>query len=188
LQDRISSVHGLLSTTTVVEKDLRTARLRWSSSFIAVTNADTVAEDKGDAGAQAFVEAKSIAREAVPLMKALDKLIENASERKACAGRNYSKLLRRRSRSSRPGYGSKDSADLNGLLPTVDAIIELVQEYPSLCESTRACARVPDGNRVHALCGCNESDRGRVRVVSILATPHRGLITLVESQRLDRTK
>jgi hypothetical protein len=144
LQDRISSVHGLLSTTTVVEKDLRTARLRWSSSFIAVTNADTVAEDKGDAGAQAFVEAKSIAREAVPLMKALDKLIENASERKACAGRNYSKLLRRRSRSSRPGYGSKDSADLNGLLPTVDAIIELVQEYPSLCESTRACARVPE--------------------------------------------
>jgi hypothetical protein len=85
-----------------------------------------VAEDKSDAGAQACVKAKLIAREAVPLMTALDELIEDANERKACAERNYP-------RSCRPDYGSKD---VNGLLPMVDDIVKLVQEYPTTNECT----------------------------------------------------
>ena len=130
--------------TTVIEKDLNTAKSNSSTSFIVVTNADIEAGDGGKAthknGAQTPKGAKSVAVDAASPMTALDELIEDANERKACAERNYRKLLRRHSRSSRSSHRSRDSADPRGTLPTVDDIVKLAQQYPTTNECTHFAA------------------------------------------------
>lgn len=125
--------------TTVIEKDLNTARLSSSVSFIVVTNADTQGRHVED-GTQASINAKSVVGRAASPMTALDELIEDANERKACAERNYRKFLRRRSRSSRADRDRKGNAESSNLLPTVDEIVALVQDYPTTNECTHFAA------------------------------------------------
>lgn len=122
--------------TTVVEKDLNTATLRSSSSFVVVTNADagsgeetngTHDNDDDDDDAQLHVEAKPAAHDTASPATALEELLEDANERKACAERNYRKLVRRHAKN-------------NILLPAVDDIVEMVQEHPTSNECTHFAA------------------------------------------------
>lgn len=132
--------------TTVVEKDLNTATLRSSTSFIVVTNADVEAGDDtngthdDDDDAQLHVEAKPVAHETASPATALEELLEDANERKACAERNYRKLVRRRSRAPQAGGDREVNAESNNLLPAVDDIVGMVQEHPTSNECTHFAA------------------------------------------------
>jgi hypothetical protein len=121
--------------TTVIEKDLRTARLSSNTKFIVVTNADADVRQDGNG-----TRANAIADRTTSPATALDELIEDANERKACAEQNYRKLLRRRSRSSRRG-GNPDEGSRSTLrLPLLQDIVELVQTYPTTNECTHFAA------------------------------------------------
>ena len=137
--------------TTVVEKDLSTATLRSSTSLVVVTNADTETgeesngahdddDDDDNDNTQLHLEAKSVAHETASPATALEELLEDANERKACAERNYRKLVRRRSKASRAGGAGKVNADDNTLLPAVNDIVEMVQEHPTSNECTHFAA------------------------------------------------
>jgi hypothetical protein len=137
--------------TTVIEKDLKTAKLRSSTEFIVVTNADIDDddEDAAEAGSKKKAMSKRPGKKARPTMKApsppataLDELIEDANERKVCAEKNYRSLLRRQAKASRQGCGvdSEAPADLSALLPSVEDIVELVQKYPTTNECTHFAA------------------------------------------------
>jgi hypothetical protein len=137
--------------TTVIEKDLNTATLRSSKSLVVVTNADAeTGEESNDAhddddnddddNTQFYLEAKPVAHETVSPATALEELLEDANERKACAERNYRKLVRRRSKASRAGGAGKLNADDNTLLPAVNDIVEMVQEHPTSNECTHFAA------------------------------------------------
>jgi hypothetical protein len=132
--------------TTVVEKDLNTATLRSSTSFTVVTNADVEAGDDtngthdDDDGAQLHVEAKPVAHETASPATALEELLEDANERKACAERNYRKLVRRRSKASHAVGDRKVNAESNNWLPAVDDIVGMVQEHPTSNECTHFAA------------------------------------------------
>lgn len=137
--------------TTVVEKDLNTATLRSSTSLVVVTNADAETEesnnahdddddDDDDDNAQSHLEAKRAAHETASPATALEELLEDANERKACAERNYRKLIRRRSKASRAGGARDVKAEASILLPAVDEIVEMVQEHPTSNECTHFAA------------------------------------------------
>lgn len=129
--------------TAVIEKDLNTATLRSSTSFTVVTNADVEPAKEGNvAGAEdeeddethdddvpLHVEAKPAAHDAASPANALEELLEDANERKACAERNYRKLVRR-----------EVNAESGDLLPTTDDIVEMVQQYPTSNECTHFAA------------------------------------------------
>jgi hypothetical protein len=119
--------------TTVIEKDLRTARLSSNTQFIVVTNADADARQDGNG-------IGAIAGKSTSPATALDELIEDANERKACAEQNYHKLLRRRSRLSRLGRKPNDGPQSTSKLPLVQGIVELVQTYPTTNECTHFAA------------------------------------------------
>ena len=132
--------------TTVIEKDLNTATLRSSTSFTVVTNADVEAgeesngahdDDDDDDDAESVVEPKPSGQEAASPITALEELLEDANERKACAERNYRKLVRRGSKASRVGGGGEVDAKF---LPAVDDIVEMVQEHPTSNECTHFAA------------------------------------------------
>jgi hypothetical protein len=137
--------------TTVIEKDLNTATLRSSKSLVVVTNADAeTGEESNDAhddddnddddNTQFYLEAKPVAHETVSPATALEELLEDANERKACAERNYRKLVRRRSRTSRAGSAREVNPEASILLPAVDDIVEMVQEHPTSNECTHFAA------------------------------------------------
>ena len=135
--------------TTIIEKDLATAKLRSSTVFVVVTNADHVAIEPDEAGAAG---SKTAGRKAKTTEQAqprpatpLERIIEESNERKAYAERNYRNLLRRQSESLRrdPNY----SAPL--VLPSVEDIVELVQKYPTTNERTHFAAVLdPLGGKV----------------------------------------
>lgn len=135
--------------TTVIEKDLNTAKSNSSTSFTVVTNADAEAgeesngthdDDDSDADAdndaEPLVEAKSDAHDVASPATALEELLEDANERKACAERNYRKLVRRRAEKSRVRGDTESST----ALPTVDDIVEMVQKAPTSNECTHFAA------------------------------------------------
>ncbi|GAB7335941.1 hypothetical protein MBLNU13_g08187t1 [Cladosporium sp. NU13] len=137
--------------TTVIEKDLNTATVASSSSFIVVTNADaesgeeingTHNDDNGDDDddAEPRVEARPTAHEVASPATALEELLEDANERKECAERNYRKLVRRRSKASQAGGDRAVNAGSSILLPAVDDIVEMVQEHPTSNECTHFAA------------------------------------------------
>jgi hypothetical protein len=136
--------------TTIIEKDLMTAKQRFSAQFIVVTNAD-VDDDDDTAEAEPRKEARSkrsggMSRSSEkappPPATALGELIEDANERKLCAEKNYRRLLRRRSKALRQGSGggSEYPADSPAFLPSVEDIVELVQKYPTTNECTHFAA------------------------------------------------
>jgi hypothetical protein len=126
--------------TTIIEKDLATAKLRSSTVFIVVTNADHVAIEPDEAGAagskKAGKKARTTEQDQPRPATPLEKIIEESNERKACAEGNYRNLLRRQSEPLRrdPNY----SAPL--ILPSVEDIVELVQKYPTTNECTHFAA------------------------------------------------
>lgn len=132
--------------TTIIEKDLAIAKLRSSTVFIVVTNADHVAIEPDDAGAvgpkkkattkPAGRKSKTTEQALPPPATALGDIIEESNQRKVCAERNYRNLLRRQSEPLRrdPNY----SAPL--ILPSVEDIVELVQKYPTTNECTHFAA------------------------------------------------
>jgi hypothetical protein len=134
--------------TTVIEKDLNTAKSHSSTSFTVVTNADAEAKEEGnrthdddddsdaDDDAEPLIEAKPDAHEAASPTTALEELLEDANERKACAERNYRKLVRRRAKELQVG----DDAEPNIALPTVDDIVAMVQKVPTSNECTHFAA------------------------------------------------
>jgi hypothetical protein len=136
--------------TTIIEKDLATAKLRSSTEFIVVTNADVDDETSNAANEPkrkamskpAGKRAKSAKKASPPPTTALEELIEDANERKICAEKNYRSLLRRRSKVLRQGGGGdlEDPVDTSGLLPSVEDIVELVQKYPTTNECTHFAA------------------------------------------------
>ena len=136
--------------TTVIEKDLNTATVASSSSFIVVTNADAKSgeessgthndDDDDDDDAQSHFEAKPAVHEVASPATALEELLEDANERKACAERNYRKLVRRRSKAPRAGGARGVIAENNALLPAVDDIVEMVQKHPTSNECTHFAA------------------------------------------------
>jgi hypothetical protein len=130
--------------TTVIEKDLKTARLSSNTKFIVVTNADSEGDHDGDMTrakpTRRSAGTNPIAGEIVPPATALDELIDDANERKACAEQNYRKFLRRRSRSSRPGRSPNEDSHSTLRLPLVQDIVELVQTYPTTNECTHFAA------------------------------------------------
>lgn len=123
--------------TAVIEKDLNTATLRSSTSFTVVTNADVKPGKEGDdaeVGEEGDdvplnVEAKSGTHDAASPATALEELLEDANERKACAERNYRKLVRR-----------EMNAESGNPLPTADDIVGMVQQYPTSNECTHFAA------------------------------------------------
>lgn len=136
--------------TTIVEKDLSTAKLRSSTEFIVVTNADVDDETNNAANRPedramsklAGKAAKTAKKAAPPPVTALEELIEDANERKVCAEKNYRSLLRHRSKALRT-RGSDDLEDpgySSALLPSVGDIVELVQKYPTTNECTHFAA------------------------------------------------
>jgi hypothetical protein len=136
--------------TTIVEKDLSTAKLRSSTEFIVVTNADVDDENSNATNGPkrkamsrpGGKRAKTAKKAAPPPVTALEELIEDANERKVCAEKNYRSLLRRRSKALRKGGGGdlEDPADTSALLPSVEDIIELVQKFPTTNECTHFAA------------------------------------------------
>jgi hypothetical protein len=130
--------------TTVIEKDLETARLSSNTKFIVVTNADADAEQDGNGTHTNDVpkpnDTSAIAGKTTSPVTALDELIEDANERKACAEQNYRKLLRRRSRLSRHGGKPNEDSRSTSKLPLVQDIAELVQTYPTTNECTHFAA------------------------------------------------
>jgi len=140
--------------TAVIEKDLNTAKLSSSTSFIVKTNADTDAgedgteageesdetdDDDDDDDTQAHLEAKPVAHEAASPATALEELLQDANERKACAERNYRKLVRR-SKLSQVGGDREENAESSITLPAVDDIVDMVQKYPTSNECTHYAA------------------------------------------------
>jgi hypothetical protein len=129
---------------TVIEKDLRTARPSSNTKFIVATNADADAEQGGNGthtiDAPKPNDANAIAGNTTSPATALDELIEDANERKACAEQNYRKLLRRRARSSRHGGKPNEDPQSTSRLPLVQDIVELVQTYPTTNECTHFAA------------------------------------------------
>lgn len=113
--------------TTVVDKDLKTARLSPSHDFIVVTNAD--ARSMGDGRS----EEEGSEPRSYDSKTALEELIKDANERKECAEQNYCKFCRRRARTWR-------RESFESQLPTVDDIVTLVQEYPTTDECTHFAA------------------------------------------------
>jgi hypothetical protein len=146
--------------TTIIEKDLATAKLRSSTVFIVVTNADHVAIEPDEAGAAgpktkatskpAGRKAKTTQQPQSPPATALEEIIEESNERKVCAERNYRNLLRRQSEPLRrdPNY----SAPL--ILPSVEDIVELVQKYPTTNECTHFAAVLDALEGKVAWCRC----------------------------------
>jgi len=148
--------------TTVIEKDLNTAKSSSSSSFIVVTNADAEAKEGGDGthhddaesdadseeesdgaqdeDAQVHLEGKPAAHDIASPATALEELLEDANERKACAERNYRKLVRHRSKESRVGGDKEVNAQSSIVLPAVDDIVEMAQKYPTSNECTHFAA------------------------------------------------
>jgi hypothetical protein len=130
--------------TTVIEKDLETARLSSSTRFIVVTNADAGARQDEDGthadDARKPNDTNALAGRTTSPATALDELIEDANERKACAEQNYRKLLRRFPRSSRPGRNANEGPQFTSKLPLVQDIIGLVQTYPTTNECTHFAA------------------------------------------------
>lgn len=137
--------------TTVIEKDLKTAKLRSSTSLIVVTNADAENgeesndahdddDDDDDDNARLHLEAKPAAHETASPATALEELLEDANERKACAERNYRKLVRRRSKASRASNAREVNAEASILLPAVEDIVQMVQEHPTSNECTHFAA------------------------------------------------
>ena len=132
--------------TTVIEKDLKTATLRSSTSLVVVTNADAEAgeesngDDEDDDNAQLHISAKPAAHETASPATALEELLEDANERKACAERNYRKLVSRRSKASRAGSAREVGAEASILLPAVEDIVQMVQEHPTSNECTHFAA------------------------------------------------
>lgn len=134
--------------TTVIEKDLVTAKSNSSTSFTVVTNADAEAKGEGngahdddddseiDDDAEPLLDSKPDAHDVASPTTALEELLEDANERKACAERNYRKLVRSRSKASREGGDAKSSI----ALPTVDDIVEMVQKVPTSNECTHFAA------------------------------------------------
>jgi hypothetical protein len=132
--------------TTVIEKDLVTAKSNSSTSFTVVTNADAEAgdnsngtyddDDISDDESEPLVEEKPDAHDAASPTTALEELLEDANERKACAERNYRRIVRSRSKASREGGGAESSI----ALPTVDDIVEMVQKVPTSNECTHFAA------------------------------------------------
>jgi hypothetical protein len=134
--------------TTVIEKDLTTAKLRSSTEFIVVTNAD-VDEEAAEARSgknvvsKASGELSKTAKKASsPPATSLGELIEDATERKVCAEKNYRIVLRRRAKEfrQRDGGGDPNSAGSSTPLPSVEDIVELVQKYPTTNECTHFAA------------------------------------------------
>jgi len=134
--------------TTVIEKDLMTARKRSSSEFIVVTNgealedaADTAAKEKS-ATSPSAKKSKTTRGASPPPASALEELIEDANERKACAEKNYRSLLRRRAKELRQIHGSglQGQVGSSALLSTVNDIVEVVQKYPTTNECTHFAA------------------------------------------------
>ncbi|KAM0722517.1 hypothetical protein Q7P37_001958 [Cladosporium fusiforme] len=110
--------------TTVIEKDLMTAKLESSTNFVVVTNADnsTAAEDKTTR------EAKDASKSP---KSELEEILEEAYERRMCAEQNYRKL---RARLTKAGADGDDAASAG--LPKVEDIVEMVQKYPTTNECT----------------------------------------------------
>jgi hypothetical protein len=128
--------------TTVIEKDLKTARLSSNTKFIVVTNAD-VRQDGDETNARPTrrsAETNAVAGETVSPVTALDELIGDANERKACAEQNYRRLLRRRSRLSRHGHDPSEDRQSTSRLPLLQDIVELVETYPTTNECTHFAA------------------------------------------------
>jgi hypothetical protein len=136
--------------TTIIEKGLATAKLRSSTEFIVVTNADVDDETSNAANGPmkkatskpAGKKAKTTKLAPSPPTTALEDLIEDANERKVCAEKNYRSLLRRRSKLLRQGGGGdlEDTDHSSALLPSVEDIVELVQRYPTTNECTHFAA------------------------------------------------
>lgn len=126
--------------TAVIEKDFATSRLRASSEFVVVTNADVGASDDENRHDHSTKVSKAAAEGTTSPMTALEELIEDANERKACAEQNYRKLLRHRLRSLRSHRGLKGEGGSSSLLPTVEDIVSLVQRFPTTNECTHFAA------------------------------------------------
>lgn len=126
--------------TTIIEKDLATAKLSSSTEFIVVTNADAETDDDEGRSAHQTKASKAAAEGVSSSLTALEELIEDAKERKACAEQNYRKLLRHQLKSSRSHRGLSGQTSTRSHLPTVDDIVSLVQRFPTTNECTHFAA------------------------------------------------
>lgn len=129
--------------TTIVEKDLLTAKQRSSSEFIVVTNADVDDDAEKKTTTNPAGKKSKRTKIAPPLpATAIEELVQDANEHKLCAEKNYRNPLRRRAKGLREsdGSGLQDSVGSSTLLPTVDDIVELVQKYPTTNECTHFAA------------------------------------------------
>lgn len=114
--------------TTVIEKDLLTAKYSSSTDFIVITNADnsTASED----------QASRAAKDAANKPKSeLEEILEEAYERRLCAEQNYHSL---RLRLAKDAMSDKDATSEG--LPDAEDIVTLVQKYPTTNECTHFTA------------------------------------------------
>jgi len=122
--------------TTVVEKDLVTAKVRSSDGFIVITNSD---ED------ETILEAAEPAEDS-NLAAALAEIVEEAKDRKQCAEHNWNNMKAARAKQS--GLRRTSAEQRNALL-TVEDAVTMVQKFPTTNEMTHfACVMDPSEGAV----------------------------------------
>ncbi|KAK6441371.1 hypothetical protein LTR95_002395 [Oleoguttula sp. CCFEE 5521] len=118
--------------TTVIERDIRTAKVRASRDLVVVTNADSQTSDS-----RVHASSRQITK---PVIQALTDLLDDAKDRTQCAEYNYRKLLQQRERHIASSPRSKTRIATFVKLPSVDDIVDLVQMYPTTNECTHFAA------------------------------------------------
>lgn len=114
--------------TTVIEKDLVTAKFTSSTTFVVVTNADntSAAEDKAS---------RDLKDAANKPRSELEEILEEAYERRICAEQNYRDLRLKLTKAAPDGEESVSAG-----LPSIQDIVDLVQKYPTTNECTHFAA------------------------------------------------
>ncbi|KAF7194237.1 Acid ceramidase [Pseudocercospora fuligena] len=122
--------------TTVFEKDYSTAVVRSSNELIVITNNDLEAESANSASREQTSQ----------YVGALREILDEAQDRRKCAGDNYNLLKETAARRHRSALVEGD--DSSRLLD-VEHIVRLVQMYPTTNEETHfACVMDPQEGRV----------------------------------------
>ncbi|KAK5137799.1 hypothetical protein LTR08_007371 [Meristemomyces frigidus] len=123
--------------TTVIEKDLVTARIRSSDDFIVITNNDE--DDAVNVGG-------GTAKEEPPFATALAEIVLEAKDRKQCAEHNWNNIKVVKAKALRLRSPGKEERKL---LLDFDDVVTLVQRYPTTNEATHfACVMDPGAGSV----------------------------------------
>ena len=132
--------------TTVIEKDLITARVRSSDDFIVITNNDEEEPHSISASASGNLGVQNASNVNGVYGMAIAEIIEEAKNRKQCAENIYKNMRRKAAR--RKGMVAALGDDAKRLLETVD-IVKLVQRYPTTNEVTHfACVLDPQSGKI----------------------------------------